>query len=598
MPITILLVLLAVAGIGRVVLLEAHFGHVDDLGVALSIVRTQAEPNDTAHLIAQIEAKERMGRATARTAALRALLARPAVRYAINAAAPLYPFVAVPMEWTYPPLPFLATPLLIGPDQPYAMVKLWGRLPSLVFALAAIAVAASAANAATGSMAGAIVAASVLGFSREFTVMSVQMHSYAATVFAAAGLLWLAIRDGAAPRADRRFLLSRGAILALVGYISYQAILLVPGYIVVLATIWLRGGEPARRAQGFGPAGRLVTILRVPVLLGLVFAVAILPAWVFRLRTIPAVNWNAGVHGQFLFHPATVGEAAIHLPGFLVTNGWLTLCAIVAPVAPDSLVGGIFAAIIGILAMLGFGSAVRIALRAPAKNEGQQGLSALAVYTAATLAVFLLFVATGRLTLSPTRHLLVLLPLIAILAGVGLEQLLVSAGAAVRLVGATILAAGLATAAGAALPGLVRERSDPFSEARIVGLVRTTKPDLVMGYDWTVQPMLMPSVRQLVPVALADPLGDMRPLGGTRPMRILMLSHRGPFNEVACATLLARLARPAAAPGQCLARTSRQVLVNGPIAAPEVEASARTQGGGNGFFATLVRLPGVRFQRQ
>lgn len=581
LPAIVLLAILLVAGWQRAALLRTHFGHVDDLGVALSITEAQARPMDSAFLREQIRQKEHIGRGTGRTATLRRLLDRPIVARTVDALAPLYPFVAVPLVWTYAPLPFLATPLLVSPDEDYATIKARGRLPSLMFALAAIGMIGLVGWRVAGSI--GIVAAVPLAFSREFVVMSAQMHSYAATVFTAAALLWLTIHDartiatpGDTPgdtseHRTLRFVLSRGAALGLSCYLSYQAILLVPGYLAALAIARLRGS----------PRRDILARLTVPVALGGIFTVAILPAWLFRLRSIPAVNWNAGPHDEFLFHPASLTDAITTLPWFFGTNGWLTVTAILAPVAPDSGMGRFLAGIWLLLAVIGLAVALW--------RHTRPILSAVAIYTSTTLAIIFVFVVAGKLTLSPTRHLLVLLPLLALLGAIGLTAIVRPIGRSPSAAATLIVGLAFAGSAVATLPTLVRERTDRFSEARVIALVRAVRPDLVLGYDWTVQPMLMPSVRRQVPVALADPVGIARPIDPPAGARILLLSHRGPVTETACRTVLERLDRVVSRP--CLAHLAIAPIAADAITTPEVEASPRTRGGGNGFFATLIRLP-------
>lgn len=573
LPAILLLATLLVAGWQRAALLKTHFGHVDDLGVALSITEAQARPMNSAFLLEQICQKEQIGRGTGRTATLHRLLDRPIVARTVDTLAPLYPFVAVPLVWTYAPLPFLVTPLLVSPDEDYGTIKARGRLPSLMFALAAIGVIGLAGWRVAGSI--GIVAAVPLAFSRECVVMSAQMHSYAATVFTAAALLWLTVNDArtidAAEHRTFRFVLLRGAALGLSCYFSYQAILLVPGYLAVLAIAQLQAS----------PRGDILARLTVPVALSGIFALAILPAWLFRLRSIPAVNWNAGPHNEFLFHPASVADAITTLPWFFGTNGWLTVTAMVSPVAPDSSMGQLLAGIWVLLAVSGLAVALW--------RNTSPILSAVAIYTLTTLAIILLFVVAGKLTLSPTRHLLVLLPLIALLGAIGLSAVMRPIGRSFSAAASLIVGLAFAGSAVAALPTLVHERADHFSEARVIALVRAVRPDLVLGYDWTVQPMLMPLVRRQVPVALADPVGITPPIDLPAGARILLLSHRGPVTEAACRTVLERLDRRA--PRPCLAGLPIARLAADTITAPEVEASPRTQGGGNGFFAALIHLP-------
>lgn len=129
----------------RLAILKGHFGHIDDLGIASDIILAKATPLNPDNLLAEVRIKEAEGRGTAHTAALLKLSTLNLARPAAYAYAVLYPFVRVPVGWNYPPLPFVATPFLISPGQSYEGVKFWGRLPSLVFTVAAMLLMAAIA---------------------------------------------------------------------------------------------------------------------------------------------------------------------------------------------------------------------------------------------------------------------------------------------------------------------------------------------------------------------------------------------------------------------------------------------------------------------
>ncbi|MEI9851620.1 MAG: hypothetical protein WDN24_13120 [Sphingomonas sp.] len=423
-----LLLLVLAAGL-RLSIITRHFGNVDDLGVAATILDAERHPPDSAALIAEARRKQANGHGTPRTAALLRFTRSPAARAAIDTVAPAFPFVAVPLTWTYAPLPFVATPLLIAPGQGYEAVKLGGRLPSTLFALGAMLLMVPLARRLRPAdpLPLALATVALLGFSRELIVMSVQMHGYAATVFAAAAILLLTAHDVARPEAARgwRFVAARGALMLLFCYLSYQSVMLLPGYLAALA--WASVQRAPRREW--------IRRLLPATAIGAAFVAAIVPAYLYRLSTIRAVTWNAGPNNEFLFAPNGIGDAIASLPGFLAGNGWLTFEAMTTPLTPDGWPSRILTALVLAAAAAGLAAMIRRARRGDGPERDFH--RALLVHIGVTFALLLAFVVTARLALAPTRHMLLYLPLLAMCFGIGVlavarrigEGLAVKAGA-------------------------------------------------------------------------------------------------------------------------------------------------------------------------
>lgn len=86
----------------RLLPLDSHFGHVDDLGVAKTVLKYQQDYKSFA---------------PAR------ILKNPVLSL-------LYQWSGVAREWTYAPAQFVLTYYLIHSGQTYREIVFWGRLPS------------------------------------------------------------------------------------------------------------------------------------------------------------------------------------------------------------------------------------------------------------------------------------------------------------------------------------------------------------------------------------------------------------------------------------------------------------------------------------
>jgi len=569
----LLVILLAIAA--RLPLLTSHFGHIDDSAVAAAILDAKTGRHDLASLVHEAQTKVREGHGTARVSALLRLAEAPSVQAGWRLVRPVYPLVVVPLKMTYAPLQFLLTGALLQPGYSYEQIKFWGRLPSLLASAATLALMAPLARRLWPEVWSALflLMVSVIGFSLEYTIMGAQMHAYAAAATATAALMAL-LASSKVSELDRLSpaLLRLALLPAALCYLSYQTLLLLPGFYLALSA-----GVVATI-----PRSRWAPLAFRLVLFGAVAGVLVAPAYVFRIHGLAAIGWNAGPAGEFVMGRTAEGAAA-----FFSRNLWITTQALTAPLAEDH---PALPMITGLVVLM---SGVGACALAGALRPSRWGPKAsLGVMIGVSFGVLLALVASGRLSLGPTRHLIFILPMIAVLFGVGVCSATVALG---RVVGSAappyIAACGVAALLTCAYvwsyPTFLAERRDAFDEAHLTQLAKSQGADLVVGYGATLQPLLMPSVARIAPVAVLE---DLQPpaAGQATPRTLLLVSHRGAFGAATCALLRDRFGLPPTA--DCLGSVQAAPLEarSSPV---EVEYSRRTQNGTNGFYATRISLP-------
>jgi hypothetical protein len=573
-----LLVIISATAV-RIPLLANHFGHIDDLAVAVAIIDAKAHPVSLDQLVEEAQRKVRQGRPTARIAMLLRLSQEPGVASAWRFLEPVYPLVVVPLKMTYAPLQFLLTGAILRPGAGYDEVKLWGRLPSLIASIATLALLAPLSKKLSPQTwtAHFLAAASVIGFSIEYSIMSAQMHAYAAAATATCALMLVLAafqtRD-ASPGARGFWCVA--LLPALLCYLSYQTVLLLPGFYAALVAAVLAERRTAGRGRSLLGVG----------LAAVVAGALVAPAYFLRIRSVSAIGWNAGPSGEFLMphKPGPIGGPV----EFLVHNGWTLVQAMTSPILESSPALPIFT--VFVLVICGVGALTLLRALRPATWSPR---SSVGVLIFVSLLVVLALVAAGLLTLSPTRHFVFILPIAAVLFASGIcstaEVLDKGIGRGVPHLAAWAVAAAFSGAYFASYPDLMAQRRDAFDEPRLAALAAAQKPDFVIGYDATLQPLLMPRLRAVAPVMVLE---DIPPPAGARSSQpattLLLVSHRGPFTEADCAFLAGRFGF--APTGQCLASLGAVVLEARPSAV-EVEFSPRTSNGTNGFFATRLTLP-------
>ena len=587
-PWALLIAVVVTGGATRFALSRTHFSHIDDMGVAADILAAKSYPPTADALLDIARDKQAAGSASPRVALLLELERRGVWRPLYAIAAPVYPYIVVPLGWTYAPLQFIVTGLLIHPGQDYESVKAWGRSPSVMLSIACILLVALCALrlGGAGAMSLPVVAAALVAGSGEHTINAALMHSYAATSAASAAMLLFTIIDARRVQWPWGFIARRAFSLIALSYLGYQAVMLWPGYCAALGIGALKRRPSVRRRE----------IVTGTALIAAIAGLGFLPAYLFRVAGIVTVHYNAGPHGEFAFRRHG-GTMASLLDGaqFLAVNSWIVLKSLVAPVPDDSRAAAVIASVVAIALVVGLTRMIAIAGRPRAWSAP----AAAGVYAAVTLFVLFAMALAGKLALGPTRHVLVYLPVIAVPAAYGLRTLTVLAACRLRAVRPNaawaVASAVLALAVMVAYVGhtstLFRERQDPFDEAQLAALARSYRVDLVVtgGAD---QVLAMPSLIQYWPVRSTVPISTWKTLlerPVAAPRRILFASQEYPFDREQCQKLQALLiARAGLLPWQPCLSGVRILYSAAKPSNVEVEFSQRTRNGTNGLYVAVV----------
>jgi hypothetical protein len=563
-------------GVVRAALVTQHFSHTDDALVPLYLGHAREEPMDAQlarALIADPEAGAYVASVRPLVERLDALGLLDPIAAVANAC---WPYVVMAVHSTYAPGQFVATAVLVSGSEPYSQAKTLARAPSLVFGLLGVALSALFVLRLRGVSAwpGALTAAAVVACSVQHVAYSVHASSYAATVVAVYAVLFLLDWNVSVPSLSASRAAVAAAALVCAFYLGYHSLPFLAGWLGAMLFAWWRG-FPGRRLR---VAATLAAV-------GASVALAFLPAYAVTFMHKSGRHWNVGPQGEFLFQaPERVWDALVYSVGFFAGNGWLVFRSQTAFFPEGSAAYWLASVALGVTAALGIRTL--LVSRSP-------GCRALLVCLAVVAAVVVAMCIARRLTLSPTRHTMFLLPVLATAIGFGADAVVRSLrfrprGAALAIlayVGLFLLQA----------PRLVAERRDPFDEAEIVDAVEEHGVTALVAYEWTDQIALMPSVQRSTAV-----FNDRRRVYSRSPETVPALqeletvafvSHRAPLSRESFTRALAgarrQKPRDYAGPAweQCdvIHRQERRSDV-------EVEYSRRTRSGSNNLFLTICRL--------
>lgn len=377
---------------------------------------------------------------------------------------------------TYAPLQFLLYPLFLNGDFSYRGFLWRGRLPSAIFASLALAAFIGLYRAWAGGLdAAGLLGLGALALSLMNITYAQQSMSYAIGVLAAAVLLWLLAVYASRPT-DARRLVWWAVIGALLGWANYQVLLMVLiAYAALAVTECLRHRPQPLNAM----IGRYA-------LSASLFGVLVLPLFVL-LREKSRPGRLLGIGGFDQFFPrlpggGLLGDAA-YLAGY-VARALYTVVETNVTFALDSPAASACVAVLFVL----FGAGVW-GLRA----DGRPAALALGVFLGLLALAWAVLNATGRFPISPTRHVLVLSPIVVLLIALGMRhlpervRLRFLPGEAVAWTLLLVMVALFAVGYGP----FRADRRDRFEEARFGELLAAHQLDTIVGYDWTWNPALM-----------------------------------------------------------------------------------------------------------
>ena len=516
------LLIVATTAIAKARAVPAMVTHVDDVGVAVTLLESQAVASPAA-VAAGLARNGGHGPL--------ALLVRGAT--AVGAApviAKIGSSLAVSQQWTYAPAQFLLTGALIHRGLTYQQLLVRGRFPSLLFATLVPLLLALIGWRVGGERraALALLTAAIGACSIELSLHAAQMENYALGTLAATALLMLLVVSAEARVTPGRAV-GEACILALLTWCQYQLLFMLPAYALARGWQSLHTGATHTGATRSGATRTELTrtaLTRATIwgALPLVVSSAALYHYFLYLWAGAGVSWNAGPHQEYLFaipQSAGVGAALTYLATFFIGNTIATITAVTA-VLPDTSPAA------SALGLLSTGLAV-VGIRVMWRSGTVVDRSILLL--SGTLALtWVALIGIRALTLSPTRHALIWLPFLALFIA---RAITARGTVAVSTAVSTVAAAAMVGAYLSAMPTVMADRTNPFHESELVALADSTQADLIVGFNCTDDLALMPALRAPFFHKACSDLPQFgtfrRALGPDEPRRILFVNSTAPM---------------------------------------------------------------------
>lgn len=579
-----------IAGVAvRFIMLESHFSHVDDIGVGRTILETKIGFNEYLEKITDRKEELMSGsRGAAVGSVVRELDRFGLWKVAAHLRAYFDLWHSVPAGWTSAPLQFYLTTLLVREGMNYSEVKFFGRLPSFLVGVGAFFLAGLAAfrgAAKGGKLEACAIAVMLVALSWQATIYSAQMQSYSIGVFALLALV-LAIQWIAEPgrRLSGRDALAVGLVVSLASLAQYQILIFFPAfYLVYFRSLYKEGGIGYATVRSL-QSGAVFLLISAPLLRRFLSG-----------RGGQGLNYNTGPAREFVFdfNGISLGEIANFLK-FIFVNFPVVVEAMLSPVLENSPASRFVTVFLCVFALAG----LLVFFLQPTEASRSTGVFFSIGFLAWCSVVYL-----GKMAFSPTRHSMVLIPLIvlsisnAVAALVALcrenHERLVNFFVAI----VSILWIGMYLWSA---PIEISERSDRNSEQLLLSKLSESGTSVLFLYDLSLAPYLMPSVVQRFPICSsahnADRKIECRMPAVSEISRspyerctsgFSTLSHVAPISRADREAVVAWARKFLGCPAESEIQVFHEVAQS---SSREIDWSTRTGNGRNGFYFLSARF--------
>ena len=495
--------------------LVSHFTHIDDIGVAKTILNAKISAAQGNTVIENIYNPEHENYNLSYKKEIRKYLDKDKHSFFLNIIKIIYPYFAIPFFWSYAPIQFIFTTPLLTFAENYEQVKFFGRLPSLIFSLISFPfffiITRTLFNDRNYYL--SLVAASLFFLSWEYLIISQLMHNKAFGVLSFLIIIYFLLKLNTLNQ--KRYVTNGfkiGILLSFFVYADYQILMIIPAFLATMVWNLLefkRLNDKINSLKFIFFSSFFTFILTLPA----VFWISIKHLGVLKN------SWNSGPivgelssgeyfsnywskdyinfrnsetsFGEYFFNWNSFHESYLYLPTFFIKNFYILVSRMLSFVSESFFHYETIFIIIYILIPIGLISFLL------SKNFNNRIIGRFAT---SLFIVWIVFVLLSKITLSPTRHSVILLPILCLLTVKGFEFILLLLSKKIFkkeiitissiITSITIIFLFLYN-----YKDVMKYRSDLFKEDRFVNLLESYNVTDILLYDGNLPiPFLMPKL--------------------------------------------------------------------------------------------------------
>ena len=492
-----IVVLIIIATIVRYTLLDTHFSHCDDIVIANNL----------------------------------ALKSSNSFSEIINYAERISSFT------TYAPLQFILTGSISNSEMSYHDILFWTRLPSLIMTFLSfiIIIIISKQLYKKDFLCYSIIPIFIIGFSWEDIIYSIQSEPYTIGLLAVVILFYTFFFLLKKDVITKLTSISIGIILSILIFANYQVLFFLPGFFTALYFSYVSKENQTLNDNSL--VSSLVkkhlstlTVAMISFIKDFYLALIILCISFVKLFNLflsrltgKGLNWNKGPNNEYFFdtsHLHGYWERIQYSIPFFIKNSIVTFNSIVSIAQTTSILNHIYVTIVFILFAIGIRSFYK----------SKQYLKKNFIYLfITTMLVWLVLIILKKITLSPTRHSLILLSFVIIFSAEGAYYLLqkVKNKTYLKQIISSSFILFFLLIFFSGHESIVKERLDKFHPKKIEAILKKYDVSEIYAYDWTSNLSIMKYVSSNF-YFKASKIGSSSYLSNTKNNRnILFITHRG-----------------------------------------------------------------------
>lgn len=477
----IILVFIIVSFIIRFDNLSNHFTHVDDIGLAKTILETRK-----VDLTKNIFDEKNPTYNSAIKVTLRNNFEKESIIYDILNFS--YPYLIGSLKNTYAPINSILINILLPENSSYNDTKFWGRISSLIFNFISILffIILLFKIYENNKNLQIIFPLTLISFSYEHIIVANLMHNYSMSAFCTIIFLYLINKNFNSPKKNFKNILINSFIFSLCMYLHYQTLFLIFSMLCYDFFIYFKFILLKKKFLS-----KFLIELFYKYLL-ICFFIFPLVVWLF-LRNFDTFSWNAGPNNEFLFDINLFKKDYFYLFSFFIKNSILTFSRMISFTSEINLNKYFLDYLIFILIISGTLLGFKL------KNSKIKNLTLFSVFFILLSFVFIFF---SKIAFSPTRHSIIYLPIVILLINNNIlfifEKIKGQKLETLFLYNYLILIAFITISFFENYNKEKENRLDQFNEHKFVELVDKYNIDAIVNYDWTFNTLLMPSVANKV----------------------------------------------------------------------------------------------------
>jgi hypothetical protein len=326
----------------------------------------------------------------------------------------IYPFVkpfvvagSISMSSTYAPFQFIVTGAIVNEKMSYKDILFYSRLISFIAGFLTIILLLHLFSRLYGknNVSYALFGITILSLSWQHIIYSMQSNSYAIGVFVAILSFILYCIYITKENISKKESLYLGLILSILIFTNYQLLLFLPGF--YLSILMSYKGDYKKFFSSY-----LLSIIIV------IFSTLALYIIFLSSRASQGVNWNIGRNQEFLFDISSQNsfiDSIKYIISFFLENTYYVFMSLISFANEGNIINNIFTIIYMLLFTVGLFSFY---------NSQSILKKNFVFFFLTTSLVWVLLILMQKITLSPTRHSLILLSFILVFTPAGLIYIL------------------------------------------------------------------------------------------------------------------------------------------------------------------------------